>query len=132
MAILTGRNGSVKWDAGPASPVSPTELASVNAFTLSLKTDYEEVSAFKDTNKVYVPGLRDISGTIGGFWNSSNVILVQASNQSTPGYLELTPNDTESSFYFAGLAYMDADLNCSLAAPKISGTFKAAGPWITP
>jgi hypothetical protein len=24
---------------------------------------------------------------------------------------------------------MDADIDCTLAAPKISGTFKAAGPW---
>jgi len=132
MAILTGRLGRVKWDSGPASPVNPTAIVSINAFKLSLKTDYEDVSCFDDTNKVYIPGLRDISGTISGFWNSAELTLISASNQSTPGYLELYPNSSESTFFFGGLAYMDADLDCSLAAPKISGTFKAAGAWVTP
>jgi hypothetical protein len=90
------------------------------------------VSCFGDTNKVYVPGLRDISGTIGGFWNSSSPILIQASNLATPGYIELAPNSNEPTFIFGGLGYMDADIDCTLAAPKVSGTFKAAGPWQTP
>jgi hypothetical protein len=132
MAIKTGRYGTVRLDSGPASPVNPIEIASLNGWKLSLKTDYEDVSCFQDTNKVYVPGLRDVSGTVMGFWNSSEVKLIEASNAATPGYLELSPNSTEPTFLFAGLAYMDADIDCSLKAPKVSGTFKAAGPWITP
>jgi hypothetical protein len=132
MSIKTGRYGTVKWDPVPASPQVPVLIISINAWTLSLKTDYEDVSCFGDTNKVYVPGLRDISGTVGGFWNSSSLVLVQASSQSTPGYIELAPNSTEPTFTFGGLAYIDADINCSMAAPKLSGTIKAAGPWLTP
>lgn len=132
MAILTGRYGEIAYDSVPASPISPTALVSVNTFKLSLKTDYEDVSCFLDTNKVYIPGLRDISGTLGGFWNSAELTLIHASNQSTPGALRLTPNTNESSYTFFGLAYIDADLDCSLAAPKVSGTFKAAGAWNTP
>ena len=133
MSILTGRYGTVKWDAGPASPVNPTEIISLNAWKLSLKTDYEDVSCFGDDNKVYVPDLRDISGSVGGFWNSASTVLIAASNQATPGYLELAPNSTEASFIFGGLAYMDADIDCSVkGAPKLSGTFKAAGSWTTP
>jgi hypothetical protein len=33
---------------------------------------------------------------------------------------------------FKGPAYMDADIDCTLAAPKLSGTFNAAGPWTIP
>lgn len=132
MAILTGRYGRIAYDSVPASPISPTPLVSVNSFKLSLKTDYEDVSCFDDTNKVYIPGLRDISGTLGGFWNSADLTLIHASNAATPGALQLTPNSNESSYTFFGLAYIDADLDCSLAAPKISGTFKAAGAWNTP
>lgn len=132
MAILSGRYGTAKFDSGPASPVNPVLLSSINTWKLSLKTDYEDVSCFGDTNKVYVPGLRDISGTIGGFWNSSSPLLIQASNLATPGYIELAPNSTEPTFIFGGLGYMDADIDCTLAAPKVSGTFKAAGSWITP
>jgi hypothetical protein len=132
MAILSGRYGQVSFDSGPASPVNPTVIISINGFKLSLKTDYEDVTCFQDTNKVYVPGLRDISGTFGGFWNSAELTPIHASALTSPGYLQLTPNTNESSFFFGGLAYLDADLDCSLGAPKISGTFKAAGPWVTP
>lgn len=132
MAILTGRNGQVLWDAAAGSPTSATLIASLNSFKLSLKTDYEDVSCFGDTNRVYVPGLRDISGTIGGFWNSADRTLIAASEQSTPGFLELVPNSTESQYMFRGLAYMDADIDCSLSAPKLSGNFRAAGAWVIP
>lgn len=132
MSILSGRNGQVSYDSVPASPVNPTAIASINAWKLSLKTDYEDVSCFGDTNKVYIPGLRDISGTFGGFWNSSELTLIHATSATTPGWLRLTPNTTESSFIFEGLAYLDADLDCSLSAPKVTGNFRAAGSWTTP
>jgi len=75
MSILSGRNGQVLYDSVPASPISPTAIASLNSWKLSLKTDYEEVSCFGDTNKVYIPGLRDISGSFGGFWNSAELAV---------------------------------------------------------
>lgn len=129
MAILTGRYGTVKWD--PAG-ITPVLMASINGWTASLKTDYEDVSCFGDTNKVYVPGLRDISGSIKGFWNSADPSLVHASSLATPGKLALAMNSNEPTFLLSGLAYMDADIDCSMAAPKVSGSFKAAGPWVTP
>lgn len=132
MAILTGRYGTIKFDAAAASPLSLVALSSVNTWKLSLATNYEDVSCFGDTNKVYIPGLRDISGSVGGFWNSADTKLIDASNASTPGYLELAPNSNEPTFTFGGLAYLDANIDCSMAAPKITGSFKAAGPWITP
>jgi hypothetical protein len=127
MAILTGRYGTVKYD--PAG-ITPVALISLNGWKLSLKTDYEDVSCFGDTNKVYVPGLRDISGSLSGFWNSANVVIFQATAAATPGKLELAPNSTEATFKFSGLAYLDADLDCSMSAPKVSSTFRAAGPWV--
>ncbi len=127
MAIKSGRFGTVKYDPAGTTPVA---LISLNGWKLSLKTDYEDVSCFGDTNKVYVPGLRDISGSVTGFWNSSNVVLFDATEAATPGLLELAPNSTEPTFKFSGLAYIDADIDCSLAAPKVSGSFKAAGAWV--
>lgn len=127
MAIKSGRFGTVKYD--PAG-ITPVALISLNGWKLSLKTEYEDVSCFGDTNKVYVPGLRDISGSLAGFWNSSNVVLFDATEAATPGKLELAPNSTEPTFTFSGLAYIDADIDCSLKAPKVSGSFVAAGPWV--
>jgi hypothetical protein len=134
MAILTGRYGLVRWDAtGAPSPPTPLTVISINGWKLSLKTDYEDVTCFLDTNKVYVPGLRDASATLTGFWNSSNYVFVTATASTVPGYLELTPNTNEGSFKFGGLAYMDADIDASVkGAPKISASAKPAGPWTTP
>ena len=124
--IKSGRYGTVKYD--PAG-VTPVALISLNTWKLSLKTDYEEVTCFGDTNKVYVPGMRDISGSVAGFWNSDSVVLFEATEAATPGWLELAPNSTEAEFNWSGLAYLDADIDCSLSAPKIKSQFKAAGAW---
>ncbi len=132
MSIKTGRYGRVSWDAGPASPTNPTEIISVNAWKLSLKTQYTDVTCFGDTNKVYVPGIRDVSGSFSGFWNSDSVVLIEASGQQTPGFMQLAPNITEPTFLFEGLAYLDADIDCTLTAPKLTGSIMAAGPWSTP
>jgi hypothetical protein len=44
--------------------------------------------------------------------------------------LELVPNDTEATFKFTGLAYLDADLDVKVdSAPTVTGTWMAAGPW---
>jgi len=95
------------------------------------------VSCFGDSNRVYVPGLQDAGGTVAGFWNSSERTLFTAAATTTPGFLMLTPNTQDSSLspaptpldtpFWSGLAYLDASINCSLAAPKVSGTWKAAG-----
>jgi hypothetical protein len=127
MAIKSGRFGTVKYD--PAG-ITPVALISLNSWKLSLKTDYEDVTCFGDSNKVYVPGMRDISGSLTGFWNSTNVVIFDATEAATPGKLELAPNSGEPTFTFSGLAYLDADIDCSLSAPKISSSFRAAGAWV--
>jgi hypothetical protein len=128
MAIKAGTFGTIKWD--PLG-VTPVLLISLNSWKLSLKINYEDVTCFGDVNLVYIPGLRDISGTLGGFWNSSNVGIFTASGTGVPGQLELAPNSTEPTFKFSGLAYLDADIDCSVkGAPKITSSFKAAGPWV--
>jgi hypothetical protein len=127
MAIKSGRYGTIKYDPLGITPVA---LVSLDKWKLSLKTDKINVTCFGDLNKVYVPGMKDISGTISGFWNSTNVVLFDAADADTPGLLELAPNSTEPTFKWSGLAYMDADIDCSVVgAPAVSGTFMAAGTW---
>ena len=137
MAIKTGRYGTVKWNPlGVVSPPGLLAIASINGWKLSLKQDFEDVTCFGDTNKVYVPGMRDISGSLTGFWNSSDPSIVQATDAATPGWLELSPNSQDTvgspaaAVTFAGLAYLDADLDCTVSgAPKLSASFRAAGAW---
>ena len=115
------------------SPPTPLTVISINGWKLSMKTSYEDVTCFQDTNLVYVQGLPDISGSLTGFWNSAGYPIITATKATVPGYLELTPSTAESTYKFGGLAYMDADLDCTVkGAPKLSADFKAAGPWTLP
>jgi len=131
MAIQTGRYGQVLFDPAGTTPV---EIVSLNAWKASFKTAKEDVTCFGDTNKVYVPGMKDVSGTVSGFWNSdpaASPILFAAADATTPGMLKLLPNSTtpEKGNFWSGLAYLDAEIDCTLAAPKVTGEFMAAGPW---
>jgi len=127
MAIKSGRYGTISYD--PAG-VTPVALIALNKWKLSQKTDKVNVTCFGDTNKVYVPGMKDLSGSVSGFWNSTNVVLFDAVDAATPGMLKLVPNSTEATFFWSGLAYIDADIDCSVeGAPAVSGSFMAAGAW---
>ena len=130
MAIKTGRYGKVSWD--PAGGTALTEIISLNTWTLNQETEMEDVSCFSDTNRVYVPGLKDLKGDLGGFWNSAELTLWKAADSGTPGTLSLQPNSTEPGFKWQGLAYMNASIDCSLSAPKVTGTWAAAGSWTVP
>ena len=132
MSIKTGRFGQVLWDAAPASPENPTVVGALNAWKLSMAATYEDVTCFQASNKVYIPDLPDVSGTLGGFWDSTITVLFDAVKAGTPGFLRLFPNTGDAASIFEGLAYMDASVDCSMKTPKVTGTFHAAGPWITP
>jgi len=128
--IKTGRYGKVSHD--PAGGSNLVQIVSINTWKADFKTNFEDVSCFGDTNRVYIPGLMDIKGSFGGFWNSAELALFAAAMSPTPGTLQLTPNTTEPSFFWQGLAYMDASIDCTMNAPKVTGDFVAAGPWSVP
>jgi hypothetical protein len=126
--IKSGRYGQVLWD--PAGATATVEIISLNTWKASFKTDKLDVTCFGDENKVYVPGMKDVSGSVGGFWNSDDPTLFDAADSPTPGMLKLVPNNTEPTFFWSGLAYMDADIDVGVnTAPAVTGTWSAAGPW---
>lgn len=139
MAIKTGRYGRVRWNPlGVTSPAALVVVASLNTWKLSLKQDFEDVTCWPDTNKQYVPGMMDVSGSLGGFFNVTELAVIAAAHSETPGLLELTHNTADTvgsplaAATFSGLAYLDADIDCSMSAPKLSASFRAAGNWTLP
>jgi len=129
MAIKTGRYGEVGFDPTGVGTTFPTVIA-MNGWKLSMKTNYEDVSCFQDPNIVYVPGMKDTSGTLAGYWDSTSTVLFDATDATIPGMLKLIPNNTENTVFWKGLAYLDADIDCTVkGAPKVTSTWKAAGPW---
>jgi hypothetical protein len=130
MAIKSGRLGNVKMGVDAATAA---DLISINNWTLSLETEKVEVTCFLDTNRVYLPGMRDISGTLGGFYNAAELKLVGATDDDVPSHLELIPDTTAATASYNGLAYLSCEIEVPVSgAPTIKGTFNAAGPWTLP
>lgn len=138
--IRAGRDGNVKWDPTGAGGATATAIISIKSWQLSLKTDKVNVTCFQDTNKVYIPGMRDISGSLSGFYNSSDMSLIEASAATSPGWLELIPHTSDTVTgppvaprAFSGKAYLDAEIDTDVeGAPALSGEILAAGPWTMP
>jgi len=128
MAIISGRNGQVLWD--PTGGATAVAILSLNAFTADFKTEFEDVTTWGSVNREYLPGMKDSSGTLGGFFNSEELALFEAAEQDTPGLLKLVPSSTEPLVFWSGPAYLDASIDASLSAPKLTGTWKAAGPFL--
>jgi hypothetical protein len=132
--ILTGRYGQVLYNEPPVpSPATPVIVTSLNTWKMSQKTDKINVTCFGNSNKVYVNGLKDVAGTVGGFWDSDELTLFKAVDAATPGLLRLVPNTTDptpDAGAFEGLAYLDVDIDTMVeGAPKVTGNFVAAGNW---
>jgi hypothetical protein len=138
--ILSGRDGNVKWDPTGVGGVAAVNVISISGFKLSMKVEKIPVTCFLDTNRVYVPGLPDVSGDLKGFYNSADMTLFKASQMTTPGWLELIPHTTEGTvgppvvpYAFKGKAYLDAEIDTNVeGAPALAGTFVAAANWTIP
>ena len=130
MAIKTGKFGKVSWD--PTGGTTLVEIISLNAWTLSEETEMEDVTCYSDTNRVYVPGMKDLKGDLGGFFNSADLALWKAADAGTPGTLQLVVNNQEPGFKWQGPAYMSASIDSSLSAPTVKGTWAAAASWTVP
>lgn len=105
-------------------------VISQSAWTLDMATDKVEVTAFGDANKTYVQGLRDIKGTITGFWDSADDTLFDGSDSTDGVKLYLYPTSVTPTVYFYGPAWLDASINVSVSgAVTCSASFVANGSW---
>lgn len=121
-----GRKGQIYMSTSGATTAVP--VGSLSAFTLDMSQDPAEVTAFGDTNKQYVQGLRDLQGTFEGFWDTADTVLFTGI-QSTDGVkLYLYPSADAPSKFVSGVAWVDANLTTGVGdAVKVRGSFKANG-----
>jgi hypothetical protein len=107
-----------------------TQVLSLNNWTLDMATDTVEVTAFGDANKTYVQGLRDIKGTLSGFWDSVDDTLFDGSESTDGVKLYLYPSSTYATAYFYGPAWLSASIAVpATGAVTITGSFSANGAW---
>ena len=129
MARRHGSKGQVKMD--PTGGSTTVAQGSLNAWTIDLDRDKEDVTCFGDTNKQYVLGLPDVQGELEGVWDEGiTPELLRVALGDVPVMLELIPSTTTPTHMFKGLAYLSAGIDCPAdGAVTLKGSWVAAGPW---
>jgi hypothetical protein len=122
-----GKNGAIYLD-GPKG--SGTKVATKVEWTLNLNRDYVDATVFGDTNKTYLTGLRDISGSYAGLLDVSGDLMLTASGEDEQ-IVYLYADDGASPILIAsGPAFIDAAVSASNTdAVRINGQFRAQGVW---
>jgi hypothetical protein len=125
---LHGKNGAIYIDG--AKGVG-TKVSNKTEWTLNLNRDYVDATVFGDTNKTYLVGLKDLSGTYAGLMDTAGDLLVNATDSDDVAtYLYADDRDSVEVLIGSGLALHDSSINCSNTdAVRVSGNFRAAGPW---
>jgi len=124
---LHGKNGAIYVD-GPKG--SGTKVASKSEWTLSLARDYVDATVFGETNKTYLTGLKDISGTYAGLFDNSGDILVNATSSDIVQLYLYSDDGTSPVLVGNGPALFDASISASNTdAVRVTGNFRAAGSW---
>lgn len=125
---MAGDRGQIKLD--PTGGTSVVTVASLNKWSLNMSKGMYDVTSFNDPNKVYVPGLPDISGSLSGFWDATDRTLFTVALGVVAAFLNLIPTTLAPTYLFKGLAWLDCSIDVgSGGAVTIKGSFKAAGPW---
>lgn len=107
-----------------------TSVAKLTEWSLNLATDKVETTSFGDPNKTYVQGLKDVSGTLTGFWEDSQDVILDASESADGVKLYLYPASTAATVYFYGPAWVDASITTGVsAAVGMTANFVANGAW---
>ena len=120
---------AVVYIAGNGSDEA-SELIGCSEWTLDMGTDTVEVTAFGDTNKAYVQGLPDVSGTLAMFWRDDEDKLFRAVSSTQPVKCYLYFSKNAATKYAYGTAWFSISMNNSVSgAVQLSANFVAGGPW---
>lgn len=108
--------------AGTAEPV-----AFLSSWSISFATDKVDVTAFGDSNKVYVAGLPDASGDFAGFYDDTTVQTFTAAGDGVARKFYLYPSTSTNSQYFFGTILPDFKVDSNVTgAASITSSWNAA------
>ena len=128
MARYHGKSGVVY--VSTTGTGTATNVASLSAWTLDLDTDLVETTSFQDSNKTYVQGLRNVQGTLSGFWDDTETKLFTASTSADGCKLYLYPSSNAAGKYAYGPAWLSVSLDTGVGdAVTVSANFSANGSW---
>ena len=125
---LHGKNGAIYINGAKGSG---TKVATKTEWTLNLNRDYVDATVFGETNKTYLTGLKDISGTYAGILDTSGDLLVNATDEDTVEiYLYADDRASFEVLVANGPGLFDSSITASNTdAVRVSGNFRASGSW---
>ena len=126
MARSHGRNGVVYLSATNGSLASPVTFQA--SWSINFTVDKQDVTAFLDSNKVYVAGLPDASGDFSGFWDDATSQTYVAATDGLARNMYLYPNITaDPNIYFFGTVLPDFAMDGAVGGPvNMKATWNAA------
>lgn len=90
------------------------------------------MTAFEDTNKTYVSGKPDASGSFSGFWDNATAQTYTAATDGLARRMYLYPDATVGTAgpYWFGTGFPDFSISGGVAdSVTISGDWQAASAW---
>lgn len=126
MARIHGRSGRAYVGLANASATAEP-VTFLDQWSISFATDNVEVTAFGDSNKVYVAGLPDASGSFHGFYDDATAQLYTAATDGIARKFYLYPSTGDTGEYFFGTAIFDFNVSSSVSgAVEVNGDWQAA------
>lgn len=122
MARIAGRNGRIY--AAVTSNGTPEPITFLNNYSISFATDNIDVTAFGDSNKTYVAGLPDSSGTYSGFYDDAGAQFYTAATDGVARKFYLYPSTGNTGQYWFGTAIFDFEVNAA-----VDGAVQVTGSW---
>lgn len=122
MSRVSGKNGLLYANITSGGTAEP--IAFVNQFQLNFATDKQDVTCFNDTNKVYVSGFSDASGSYQGFYDNATAQLYTAATDGVARKFYFYPDRTATSQYWFGTAIFDFSVQ-----EQIGGGVAISGNW---
>lgn len=122
MARFHGKSGRVyiaKTSGGSAEPMD-----FISSWTMDLKADRVDVTAFGDTNKVYVQSFSDAQGTFDGFRNAGALQLITAAQDGLARKVYFYEDASDNTKYWFNTSFIDFS-----TAQSVSDAAKASGSW---
>jgi hypothetical protein len=122
-----GKEGIVALKMNAGDPY--VAIGNISDWTLNMTKDKVETTSLGDSNKRYVMGLKDLSGSFAAFWDRLTDVIFDASDTDAGCFLAIYPSATSAQGW-EGPAHLDASIKGGVtSAVTIDATFVANGAW---
>ncbi len=127
MARKHGRTGRLYADFSANGGAAAVPIASLKQWTIDFTTAKVDATCFGDTNKQYLAGLPDSSGTFAGLYDDASASAYAAAidngtNNARSFYLYPDTNDLTN--YWFGKGLFDASYSAA-----VDGAIELSGNW---